>query len=297
MRDIRWLAARVIAWVICWTAAALLAPPLGAQEFPVIFNSATKLRPLGISVDFGERVPPLKNKCFHYGETAYRVSTSDEFYDRFKRRGFSVAAMCLGLVSETRYDPETGRRLPTYILTDPALAKANKREFKRMVEEGAISSELPLDLPDCFKNGNPYSDCQFRFGRMTGKPLTAAQTDAYKQLGAAIDKVMSAQIRGISGEEKFIGEEGGLRGYRDTSGHVYIHLIDAATPEELLRYSSASFWVRSSKLARGYGYALDADGGAGPSVNPAAVKAATEQQSKPQIDPARLRQILNSNRP
>jgi hypothetical protein len=297
VQDFRWLAARVIACAIGWSALAL---PATGQDFPVVFDSPSKLRLLGIAVSFGKNVPPLTNKCYYYGDGGYLISTSDEFYDRFKRRGFSIGAMCFGLVSETRYDPESGRRLPTYVLTDPELIKENKRQFGAVVEPGAISSELPLDLPNCFKNANPYTDCEFRFGRMTGKPLTAAQTDAYKRLGAAIDKAMSVKIQGMPAEERLLGKGEGeelVKNFRKTSGYSMPSDIDGALPKELLRNASASIWVRSSKFARGYGYGLDADGAAGPSANPAALKAVLEQQSKPQIDVQRLRQMLNANRP
>jgi hypothetical protein len=289
--DLRRLLAGVIACTICWFSAVVLAPPLAAQEYPVVYDSPSKLAQLGIAVSFGKQVPPLKNKCYYYGDGGYLISTSDEFYNRFKRRGFSIEAMCLGLVSTTHYDPETGRRLPTYILVDRALVKTS--------EPGAVTDELPLDLPDCFKNANPYTDCHFRYGRVTGKALTAAETETYQRLGAAIDKAMMPTINDVAGTQGFFGSKDGeelIKGFRVTGGYSLPAEVDAAIPEELRRYSSASIWVCLSALPRGCGYGLDADGAAGPEVNPVALRAATAGMRRPQVDPQRLRQILESNR-
>jgi hypothetical protein len=295
MRNIGRIVVRAIVCAICWSISALT---VRAQEFPVIIDSPSKLRQLGIAVSFSTQEPPLKNKCYSYGEGGHIISTSDEFYDRFKQRGFSVEAMCLGLVSNTHYDPETGRRLPTYILVYREQFKENMRRYGKVVDLGVVSDELPFDLPDCFKNGNPYTDCRFRFGRVTGKTLTAAQTVAYKRLGAAIDKVMEVKIRDMPGAEEFYGEgQELLKGFRRTTGYSLWSETNGAIPEDLQRYSSASIWVRSTSLPRGYGYGLDADGGAGPDVNLATLKTATEGLSKSQIDVQRLRAILNlSNR-
>jgi hypothetical protein len=296
MRNVTTIAVRLIVCAICcWSVSALLWSTVRAQEFPVIIDSPSELRQIGIAVSFGTEVPPLRNKCYYYGDGGYLISTSDEFYGRFKQRGFSLEALCLGLISETHYDPESGHRLPTYILVDRALIKENMRQFGKVVEPGTVSDELPLDLPDCFKNANPYTDCRFQFGRVTGKALTAAQTDAYKRLGAAIDKVMGDKIRSIKGTEEFFGQgedEEYIKGFRRT---VLVSETDGAIPEDLQQYSSASIWVRSTRLLRGYGYGLDADGAAGPDVNPAALKAATEGLSKSQIDVPHLREILNSS--
>jgi hypothetical protein len=298
MRNIRSIAARAITYMMCWFVPMLLGPTLKAQEFPVVFDSPAKLRQLGIAMSFGKQVPPFKNKCYYYGDGGYLISTSDEFFSRFKRRGFSIEAMCLGLVSNTHYDPETGRRLPTYILVDRAALKESTRRGE-VPDAGTVTDELPLDLPDCFKNAAPYSDCRFQYGRVTGKTLTAAETDSYKRLGVAIDKVMKLKLRDAAKTQEFYGDGEGeelIKGFRHTEGGSVWAEADGAVPEDLLRYSSATFWVRSTELGRGYGYGLDSDGGAGPDVNPAALKAAAAGLLKPQIDPQRLRQILDSNK-
>jgi hypothetical protein len=289
MRNIGCIAVRAIVCAICWSVSALLGPMVKAQEFPLIIDSS-KLRQAGIAFGFGNVEKPLKNKCYHYGMGGHTISTSDEFYGRFKQRGFLVEAMCLGLVSNTHYDPETGRRLPTYMVVFREQFNENMRRYGKVVDLGVVSDELPLDLPDCFKNANPYTDCRFRFGRITGKTLMAAQTDAYKRLGAAIDNATEAKIRDIPPTEEFYGQEG-PEGFRRMTGYILpLSETNGAIPEDLKQYSSATFWIRSTSFLRGYGYALDAEGDAGPDINPAALKAA----SKSQIDVKRLREILYS---
>jgi hypothetical protein len=111
---------------------------------------------------------------------------------------------------------------------------------------------------------------------------------------------MMTAIKDIARTREFFGSEESeqlIKGFRVTSGYSLPAEADAGVPEELRRYSSASIWVRLSALPRGYGYGLDADGGAGPDVNPAALRAASSGMLRPQIDPQRLRQILDSNSP
>ena len=176
--------------VIVITSLVSTPSALYGADYPVIFTSQDELLKLGIGyLEF-------PNKCF--SDINNTFSFSNEFFARFRGRGFTVESVCLGLLGETRFDPETGRRLPTYIYID-------KEELARELREdpdrkdpafgaGSINQEAPLDLPDCFKNGTPYSDCVFRFGRKTGKALTAAETTTYANLGAALDKWTRAMI-------------------------------------------------------------------------------------------------------
>ncbi len=281
-------------------ACFAFAPPTRAADYPLVFTDSAALHQIGLDIGFGQDSKAFKNKCYAYGDGGYDMSMSDEFLARFTARGFTLQATCLGLVSETRYDPETGKRLPTYIVVDKQAIAENLAANPKAVEEntvdaGVTTGEMPLDLPDCFKNANPYSDCTFRYGRMSGKTLTAKQTKTYEQLGAAIDAVMAARI-GKAGpprtEAIFGSDEPYLAGFRKPDGgYLPGELQDV--DEFLLRYSSASLWVTLASFKRGYGYALDADGGAGPSVSAATLKAAVDGMKKPQIDAEALRQALD----
>jgi hypothetical protein len=61
---------------------------------------------------------------------------SEERCRGFERRGFSKLQLCVAMTLFLRFDPESGERLMTYSSVE--------------YPEGG---ELPLTLPDCFKNG------------------------------------------------------------------------------------------------------------------------------------------------
>jgi hypothetical protein len=54
--------------------------------------------------------------------------------------------------------------------------------------------------------------------------------------------------------------------------------------------------VRADVFKRGYGYGLDASGGAGPDINPAALASVMRSKGRPQIDVERLREILEATK-
>jgi len=289
---------------------SLLSTTLYGADYPVIFTSDDELTRLGIG---GLEFP---NKCYAVTNTTVG-SISNEFFARFKSRGFTVESVCLGLLSETRYDPETGRRLPTYIFVNMENLAFELREDPARKDPAfgyaSTSNETPLDLPNCFKNGTPYKDCVFRFGRKTGKALTAAETATYAELGAALDKWTRAMIAsGNYPADKFEDCDGRRPceelGFKLKSGYylsddysrpmlpndVVFSGIRPSDWERLSRYSSASFWVRSSNLPRGYGYSLDVEEGLDSGVSADSVKAAMDNLSKPQISVEELRRRLNA---
>jgi hypothetical protein len=263
-----------------------------AADYPVVFTSAAPLRKLGIAVSFGDTVTPFNNKCYYYGDGGYLISMSDEFLSRFVSQGFTLQSACLGLISLTHYDPETGSRLATYMIVDRAMIE------QRSEEPGAATEELPLELPSCFRNANPYTDCVFNYGRITGKKLSAAETQTYKNLGAGIDAILAAQVSGSPAKEEFYGstpEEKLIAGFRKYAGMG----LPGDGPQldgKLDQYSSFALWIRSSKLPRGYGYALDADGTAGPSLSAAAMAAAISGISKSQMSPDDLKRALEARK-
>src|SRR5262249_36424594 len=140
---------------------SLASTPTGlyGADYPVDITSGEELLKLGIGyLEFPNKFP---NKCFSNINNTFSVSI--ELFAGFKWLGFTVESVCLGLLSQTRYDPETGRRLPSYIHVDTEeLARELREDPARKNPNfgiGSISEEAPLDLPDCFKNGTPYIDC------------------------------------------------------------------------------------------------------------------------------------------
>src|SRR5262245_38409692 len=68
----------------------------------------TELYQHGIAI-FGasSRYP---NSCSHTGRP--EMTLSNEIVAHFKARGFTLTSLCLGLGSNVRFDPSTGRQLP-----------------------------------------------------------------------------------------------------------------------------------------------------------------------------------------
>ena len=91
-----------------------------AEEFPLVLD-ATSLRQAGVAVSFGSNVPPLDIKCYYYGDGGYLISTSDRSTRNSGAAASPLRRCALGLISETHFDPASGRRLPTYVLADREL--------------------------------------------------------------------------------------------------------------------------------------------------------------------------------
>jgi hypothetical protein len=223
-------------------------------KYPIMFNQMSDLETLGLSLQWPTLYdtgiqnaalpkPGLPIGCYVYagGGTRALISISEDFLARYKAKGFSRESLCMGLASRMRFDPETGKRLPTYMFRDdkvmdaalakldPAnmseealasfvpdffksrddlaagLAKAQQKNFAGMTNEqieilmqtddGFISDELPLKVPDCFKNGTPYLDCNWRYGLMTGKKLSAIAPQRYRDVGKTIDAHMQNLVK------------------------------------------------------------------------------------------------------
>jgi hypothetical protein len=242
--------------IICCLTALLFgsSSPSGAQQYPLILTYGP-LQEIGLSANnYANRDNPpadLPYSCYYYGDGGYDISLSSSFLVRFTSRGFSRQSTCLGLVSQSKYDPETGQRLPTYIIVNPAYLKGKPNPHD--LDFNVSPHEHPLDLPNCFKNGNPYTDCQFRFGRQTGKKLTSEQTSIYHQLGEAYDRLAPnflSETKTKDGDDFFdvkdgkIVEEDGRSLQR--AGWCPFTVVDCdesgsgnGIDERLLRYSSA----------------------------------------------------------
>ena len=124
-----------------------------------------------------------------------------------------------------------------------------------------MSDELPLDLPDCFMNGTPYTDCDFKFGRKTGKALKPVRP---KPIGASAPRSTrwsELRPRRLPSPRRFWARTRARRlveGFRDANASDLSFGYGVELPDELARSSSLSFWVELDALPRGYGYALDA---------------------------------------
>jgi hypothetical protein len=209
-------------WATFLLALAFAYRPALAQDatYPIVIKDNGLLLKSGIGFllhgnenEHGNK--HYKNKCYDYGGGGYDFSVSDEFLARYVAKGFTLESLCLGLVSEARFDPETGKRLPTFVFFNleglrnelnviqddqlrPEQRKYKRRDPESMTQEELLdygigeylTEELPLALPPCFKNGTPYSDCAWRYAIKTGERLSNQSVEKFGKLGRAIETAM-----------------------------------------------------------------------------------------------------------
>ena len=301
-------------------AVTMMSTPVSAQpaaKNPIVVDVAkTKaLRDIGIAFELHHagNVEHFANKCYNYGDGGHPVSISDAFLARYTAKGFTLQSVCLGLMSEARFHPETGRRLPTYIVADTVeLKKAAKgRDPKTMTEkqlneccsEGFNSPELPLVIPDCFKDGAPYSDCNWRYGLTTGVKLTPDSTTRFRTFGLTLERgmarLLAGEIKGCRADDGYwpcerrpieTTESGWLQAeHGQIISAIETHLDPQMLPKALIRSTAATFIDVSPVFRRGFGYALNASGDAGPSVSAYTVRASLgEVEPVSQIDLQKL---------
>lgn len=233
--------------------------------FPLVITRAADLDRLGISLPdkgAGSDVT-YPNNCYYYGDGGYGLAMSKEFLARFKARGFSRRSLCMAIVSGIRFDPESGRRLPTFISADVKRLK----EQGKYAEAGVLTEELPLDVPDCFKGGLPYSDCDMNYDLMTGKRLSPKERERWREIGLKIEQALAS--REVRDNFRYLEDS------RGPGATIYVGFQWGLAGEP-----SVSFWDYAEVFPKGFGYALFADGAAGPSPSDSAVKIALEDRQR-----------------
>jgi hypothetical protein len=317
--------------------ASLVAAPTSAHaqtstKFPIIFESQARLAEVGIAINWWDAKDHknFPNRCYYYGDGGYTVSVSDAFLARYTARGFSLNSLCLGLISEARFNPETGVRLATYVLFNRKQFQQNAqgRDFKSLTSEefkaccsepGIISEELPIAVPDCFKNGTPYLDCNWRYGLKTGVKVKDATRENFRNTGKFLDELARQKIKdgsycsrtpGVtcvaerwdnvpsSGAQPgfaagylkaeadyvmpFAGENKGVIRSNEKAGRAFLNV------------SKATLLDVSANFPRGYGYALNASGEAGPAISVASINSAIgDGVPESQIDAAQIQSLLD----
>ena len=319
----------VLSRLLCLTVvlAGLLpssrADAQGQAPYPILLTSPRQLHDIGLGVEVhhDERetyAPAFPNRCYNYGRghTVFLMSFSDAFFERWRKQGFSKESLCLALVSLARFDPETGKRLPTFVLRDdeglaevmklPELAgrKLSQAELDEVRETfGLVTDELPLAVPPCFRNGTPYLDCNWRFGLTTGVPVRPQTAARWREFGTAWDRRITAALkRGKVATRAPEGKAPELvaAGYLDIAGYWAMQPIYEGEPEgdqltEAMwrEWSQLTWTVVSPNLPRGYGYALNATGDRGPAISIAALRAISGTPPPAQISIELLRRAAS----
>ena len=125
-----------------------------------------------------KRLPKLPHQCWSVGAGHMGMELTAEAFAPYKKAGFDLKNLCMVLTSgQIRFDPETGKRLPTYVIS-----------YKFPDADGAdLSDELPFFAPSCFARGktkvepkknsalmNPLG-CQVNFHPWSGRRLNAEE--------------------------------------------------------------------------------------------------------------------------
>jgi hypothetical protein len=195
---------------------------------------------------------------------------------RYKARGFSLNSLCLALQSPLAFDPETGERLPSYMVADTNAIR------KGELGAGTISEILPLRVPDCYARGLPYHDCQFAYDIMTGRKLTREQLAKIEAARSIFDRKMAEIKRNGAYMTECGCQEDNLQHEFSTTARCRLEKVPrcANNDNEVLivgtlraegYFLSSQFGQGgitlidiSPSLPLGYGYQLYTDGTAGP---------------------------------
>lgn len=253
-------------------------------EYPIPLTSPEQLHEIGLSIEVHDELgqnyaPVFPNRCCVYGtrSAAYMMSFTDAYLARHRKLGFSKESLCLALVSQAKFDPETGKRLPTYVLRDEARLRKilnrppynGKRQTPQEIEEIAQeliqTAELPLAVPACFRNGTPYLDRNWRFGLTSGAPVRPTTAQQWRTYGQAYDRYILNIIK--NGRMKTVAPEA-ISPKLTASGYMTFAVYDAPAaagivpqdallPAEGPRWNRITWDVLSPNLPRGYGYALN----------------------------------------
>jgi hypothetical protein len=181
------------------------------QKVTLIRMTIDELRAQGIAVR-GLTAKPFPNSCRSSGNAS--LSVSNRLLEHFKGRGFTLESVCLGLSSLVRFDPETGSQLPLAIVPD--------------------AGEIPLNLPNCFRNAVSDLECDYKFDEWWGSRLDQSDITSNRSFSRKFDAMVRQHIKRnrISGVFKV-----------EDLGHGL--------------FTSSYEWLLASRaLPRGYGYAL-----------------------------------------
>lgn len=254
---------------------------LAQDAFPVVFGDSGDLAKIGVQMRShvgGDDVPQFPNKCYYIGDGGPLVTVSDGFAAPYLAKGFSVPSMCMAMYSGIRFDPDTGRRLATFVVAD--LQAIEQYGF----DPFSITDEFGLELPDCFANGRPLSDCNFQYDPKTGAALNDQVRANIRGLAAATDEgARKAIASGVFDKECDI--DGAVFPdcrsdiYPDEPDNIFIKGFRGREEPSGMRWP-VTFMDVDDEFPAGYGYAIFASGEAGPSADLDAEKIAVDPKRR-----------------
>lgn len=143
-----------------------------------ILVDSDQLRRAGVALQMRQGDFAFPNRCYE------DVTISDRLLGHYRARGFTLMTLCMAMRADWMvYHPETGDALTIAALRRPG-AKAS--------DDSPASRHFLLDVPDCFRNGTPYSDCTFNFEVTAREPENSA---FYRDKARKIDAGIRALLR------------------------------------------------------------------------------------------------------
>jgi hypothetical protein len=269
-------------------------------RLPLVFHPPDAVAQVGLLHESWTVRKHYETGCYYFGEGGPpSISISRELLAFYRERGFSRRSLCMALTSGIRFDPETGRRLTTYIVVYDLKALRTHPD-----DLGNVSPELPLAVPSCFARALPYSDCAWNYNPYTGKKLRAAETQKYRHFGQMLEEMIRTDRRAYTDDDNrclLIEDDEELKkSAMDRMLCSHRRVWSLARPDnqdqyeyDMLNATRAYSYDVSGEFSKGFGYGLVYyDTGLGPSVSEEVTRAALDRAKKPaQIDPAKLRDL------
>jgi len=196
----------------------------------------------------------------------------------------------MALVSQVRFDPESGKRLPTYVISDAEEIEESGEDPSNAI----VSHESPLAVPRCFWSALPYSECEIKFDMISGKRVSRETTEAYRQLGQLLEDALNDPARRADLDYRDNAGEGMMAGksYDDLIDDDHNPFSDSGIKKYTIRNrTNATFYDYSDDFPKGYGYALHAEGAAGPDPGAKTLKQALERKRR--VTQASLQTLQN----
>jgi hypothetical protein len=128
-----------------------------------------------------------EHTCPFVGDGALSVGFSEDYYSAYKNVGMPISNLCLVLQSgQIRFNPETGQRLPTYVL------KGSGRADEYALAAPTCASKGTVTYGQNYGELNPIG-CAVNFHPWSGRKLLSNEASVFTRL-------LSLAIDGSAGE-------------------------------------------------------------------------------------------------